>query len=133
MVPMSQTSPLGPAMVALGAICGAWIRYGLVRGVSGWLRQRHWATWGVNMLACFLVGLVAGSQPRWPSPIRDTLVLALTVGFLGSLSTFSTLIAELVTSWQQQSKRQSLGLAAASLLGGLLACQLGLALAQGSP
>ena len=48
------------------------------------------------------------------------------------MSTYSTWMADLVMSWQCQGKRQAVVLAAASLLGGLLACQLGLALAQGS-
>lgn len=127
-----QSPVLAPMMVALGAIPGAWIRYALVTTASGRRPQLHWATWGVNMLACFLMGLFMGLKPIGGWPSGDTLELAFAVGFLGSMSTYSTWMAELVMSWQRQGKRQSLALAGASLLGGLLACQLGLALAHGS-
>jgi len=119
-------------VVALGAIPGAWIRYAVVKRASGRLPWPHWGTWGVNMLACFLMGLFVGLKSRWSWPKGSTLELAFAVGFLGSMSTYSTWMAELVMSWQRQGKRQAVMLAAASLLGGLLACQLGLALAQGS-
>jgi CrcB protein len=55
------------------------------------------------------------------------------VGFLGSLSTFSTLMAELVITWQRRARGLALGLATASLLGGLLACKLGLVLGGSHP
>ncbi len=82
------------------------------------------------MLACLLLGLLAGLQPLWHKDIQDTLQLALAIGFLGGLSTFSTLIAELVTAWRRHGRPEALRLGAASLLGGLLACLLGLALAR---
>lgn len=119
-------------MVVLGAIPGAWIRYTLVQTGARGLRQRHWATWRVNMLACCLLGVLVGLQPRWDRSTRDSLELAVAIGFLGSLSTYSTLIGELVSLWQDQRQRESLHLGAASLLGGLLACLLGLQLARGA-
>lgn len=123
---------LPPAVwVVLGAIPGAWLRYGLVRLGSGRLRQRHWSTWGVNMLACWLLGLVVGLRERWDQPTQDTVQLAVVLGFLGSLSTYSTLMAELTSLWQGKEQGHALRLAAASLLGGLMACWLGLQLARG--
>jgi CrcB protein len=131
-MPLSPQGPLVPPMVvALGAIPGAWLRYALVKRASGWLPRPHWGTWGVNMLACFLMGLFVGLKARLGWPDGATLELAFAVGFLGSMSTYSTWMADLVMSWQRQGKGQAVVLAAASLLGGLLACQLGLALAQG--
>lgn len=124
-----MTPPPG-LLVALGAVPGAWIRCWLVTGGGRWLPQRHWATWMVNMLACLLLGLLVGLQPRWGQATQDTLQLALASGFLGGLSTYSTLIAELVTAWRRQGRPAALRLAAASLLGGLLACLLGLELAR---
>jgi CrcB protein len=126
---------LPPAvLVALGAIPGAWMRYLLVRLGSTRLRQRHWATWGVNMVACGLMGLLAGLQEHrqqpWQKSSQDTLELALAVGFLGSLSTYSSLMAELVSLWQGKRQGHALRLAAASLFGGLAACLVGLQLAR---
>ena len=129
--PLSTGGSLPPALlVLLGAVPGAWIRWAVVSSGGRWLRRRHWATWMVNMLACLLLGLLVVLQTRWDQATRDTLQLALAIGFLGSLSTFSTLIAELVTSWRLQDRPQALRLGLASLSGGLLACWLGQALAQ---
>jgi CrcB protein len=85
------------------------------------------------MVACFLMGLLASQGSHRTSPSPGSLELVAAVGFLGSLSTFSTLMADLVTTWQRCSRRRSLSLGAASLLGGLLACQLGLVLARHQP
>jgi CrcB protein len=125
---------LPPALiVAVGAVPGAWIRWACVRGGGRWLRHRHWATWMVNMWACFLLGLLVALQIRWDRVTRDTVELALAIGFLGSLSTFSTLIAELVTAWRSQARSQALRLGVASVGGGLLACLLGQALGRSWP
>lgn len=126
---MSQILP-APLVVALGAVPGAWLRYGLVR--SGMRRGHpdHWATWGVNMLACFVMGLLVGWGPRWDASTKQTLQLAFAVGFLGSLSTFSTFLVQLLRL--QRRPRQAIALAGASVLGGLLACSLGLAVARTS-
>lgn len=132
MAPQSTSGSLPAALaVGLGAVPGAWIRYAMVSGGSRWLSQRHWATLLVNLLACLLLGLLVGLQPRWGKDTRETLHLALAIGFLGSMSTFSTLIAELLTLWRGQGRLPALRLAVASLLGGLLACLLGLGLARG--
>lgn len=129
-------APLGPwtlgmaLEVALGAIFGAWIRFSVTQVGATTLRQRSWATWGVNMGACFLMGLLAGLGAHRPS--RE-LQLILAVGFLGSLSTYSTLMAQLVSTWQRRARGETLALAGASLLGGLLACQIGLVLGRNPP
>lgn len=129
--PLTTSVPLPPGViVAMGAVPGAWLRFAIVRGAGPMFRHGHWATWLVNTLACFLLGLVVGLQPRWEEATRSTLELGLAIGFLGSLSTFSTLIGELVTAWRRQGARQALAVALASLTAGLLACQLGLLLAR---
>jgi CrcB protein len=119
--------------MALAATLGAWIRYGATQmGPANW-RQRPWNTWGVNMVACFLMGLLASQGSERPDSSPGGLELVGAVGFLGSLSTFSTLMAELVITWQRRARGLALGLATASLLGGLLACKLGLVLGGSHP
>jgi CrcB protein len=130
--PLSAEGPVPPGvLVALGAVPGAWIRCWMVSGGGQWLPQRHWATWLVNMLACLLLGLLVGLRSHWGKATQDTLQLALAIGFLGGLSTYSTLIAELVTAWRRHGFPSALRLGTASLLGGLLTCLLGLTLARG--
>jgi len=128
---MTLPRPVPPGLlVAVGVVPGAWIRCWLVCSGGRRLGRRHWATWIVNMLACFLLGLLAGLQPLWQQDTQDSLQLALAIGFLGGLSTYSTLIAELVTAWRRHGRPEAVRLGAASLLGGVLACLLGLALAR---
>lgn len=128
---MTPPGPLPPGwLVVLGAVPGAWMRFLLLSAGGRWLPRPHWATWLVNMLACLLLGLLVGLQPLWEPTTRDTLQLALAIGFLGGFSTYSTLIAELVTAWRRHGGPEALRLGAASLMGGLLACLLGQALAR---
>ncbi len=72
--------------VAGGGACGAVTRYAL----SAWLIRRFpVGTLAVNLAGCLLIGLVVGSlrHQDWLSPAaRHFLVM----GFLGSLTTFST-------------------------------------------
>jgi CrcB protein len=133
MAPPAGFAPLpgplaAPLLVALGAVPGACLRFWLVNRLEARLPRRHWGTLVVNLLACFALGLLLGSAPGpgWPGPVRPGgLELLLVTGFLGSLSTFSTLAAELHTCLLQGQRRQALGLALGSLLGGLLALRLG--------
>ena len=80
-------------LIMVGGALGTGLRY----GISHWLGRSSgvlpWHTLGANLLGCFLLGLVthAASESRWLS--RD-LSLALTVGFTGGLTTFSTFAAE---------------------------------------
>jgi CrcB protein len=120
-------------LVVLGAVPGAWLRFCLVTGGARHLRRPHWATWGVNMLACLLLGVLAGLRPRWEPATRDLLERALAIGFLGGLSTYSSFVAELVTAWRRHGRQEALRLGLASLLGGLLACLAGLSLARAWP
>ena len=76
--------------VAVAGALGALARWGL--GV--WLGERlggafPWGTLAVNLIGCFLLGVVMEATERvgWlPGPTR----LVLAVGFIGALTTFST-------------------------------------------
>ncbi len=76
--------------VAVAGALGALARWGL--GV--WLGERlggvfPWGTLAVNLIGCFLLGVVMEATERvgWlPAPTR----LVLAVGFIGTLTTFST-------------------------------------------
>lgn len=111
-------------LVAIGAVPGAWLRFRLVNHLQPLLPRQHWATFGVNVAACFALGLISALE-RSCGP-RPQLVLLLAVGFLGSFSTFSTFSLELLTAWLAGARRQALALLLASLLAGPLALGLGL-------
>ena len=78
------------ATIALFCAGGGLSRYYL----SGWIynllgRTFPYGTFAVNIIGAYLIGLVMESGLRG-TMIPDTLRLALTVGFLGGLTTFST-------------------------------------------
>jgi CrcB protein len=118
---------LGDALlVALGAVPGAWLRFVLVNRLEPVLPHRHWGTLVVNLTACFGLGLLTALRAHGQA--SATFMLLIGTGFLGSLSTFSTLAAELEACLRQGNRREGLRLAAGSVFGGLLALASGLAL-----
>ena len=46
-------------LVAIGAVPGAWLRFRLVNHFEPMLPRRHWATFSVNITACFALGLIS--------------------------------------------------------------------------
>jgi CrcB protein len=119
---------LGDALlVALGAVPGAWLRFVLVNRLEPVLPHRHWGTLVVNLAACFGLGLLTALRAHGQASAAFMLLLG--TGFLGSLSTFSTLAAELDLCLQNGHQRQAFVLITGSLLGGLLALAGGLSLA----
>ena len=109
--------------VALGAIPGAWLRLRLVNHLQPMLPRRHWGTFAVNVIACFFLGLVLALVERCGS--MTGLALLIGVGFLGSLSTFSTFVMEVLNELRAGQALLALVLMFASLLMGLVAAAAG--------
>jgi CrcB protein len=78
-------------LIAFGGAAGTLARYGthvLTRGL-GDRADYPVATLMVNLLGCFLIGLLQGVLvERWP--VREEYRLMVVVGFLGGFTTFST-------------------------------------------
>jgi len=121
----------GALLVAIGAVPGAWLRFRVVNHLEPMLPRRHWGTFGVNVITAFALGLVVGLE-RSCGMASQRLMLLVGTGFFGSFSTFSSFIGELHTELRQGHWQEALGLAAASVLAGLLAVKLGLALGTAS-
>ena len=111
-------------LVAIGAIPGAWLRFRLVNHFEPMLPRKHWATFAVNVTACFALGLVVALAGRCGP--GQPLVLLLGTGFLGSLSTFSTFSVELLQTLRQGLRREALLLMLGSVLAALLAMFAGM-------
>ena len=109
--------------VALGAIPGAWLRLRLVNHLQPMLPRKHWGTFAVNVTACFFLGLVLALVERC-GPMTD-LALLIGVGFLGSLSTFSTFVMEVLNELRAGQALLALVLMFASLVMGLVAAAAG--------
>ena len=82
--------------IAIAGALGALARWGLGLLMARWDPQLPFGTLTVNLLGCFLLGLVLGIAER-ASWMDGELRVVLTVGFIGTLTTFST--------WQYETLR----------------------------
>lgn len=113
--------------VAVGGALGALARYGVTSWSPG--SPSILGTLTVNVLGAFTLGLVVGlTELRWsPDPAVRT---GLTVGVLGGFTTFSTLMYEFVHQMEAEDYAQASANLVASVLLGLLAVILGLAVGR---
>lgn len=115
--------------VALGGALGAVARYGL----SGWVHEAAgtvlpWGTLFVNITGSFLLGFAARYLEF--AVVAPELRGALTVGFLGAFTTFSTYSFETVALLQDGAWGRAAAYGVGSLLLGLLFVLAGFAAAQ---
>ncbi len=116
-------------LVALGGAIGASARYGVSLAIpvrdAGW----PWATFVVNVSGSLLIGLLAGwlaSRAEAGEPWR----LLLGVGVLGGFTTFSAYSLETLRLIERGDIAGAAAYAIGSVLAGLAAVALGLALAK---
>lgn len=109
-------------LVALGGAIGSAMRY-----LTAILRARHYtgsiplATLVVNVLGCFLIGLLIGLCSE-----TTYLRLLFITGFCGGFTTFSTFTAESYVMFREGAYGLALLYIAGSVLIGLLALWVGL-------
>ncbi len=85
--------------VACGGAIGAMLRYGTSLLVNRFFEgPAPVATWVVNLVGCFLIGFLVPFLTSRPASVSVQLFVL--VGFLGSLTTFSTFSMESVVLWQ---------------------------------
>lgn len=117
-------------MVALGGALGAMSRFWVYNALLRWSGGGFpWATFTVNVLGSFLLGLVfvllaerGTLAPEWRSLAA--------VGFLGAFTTFSTFSVDALNLFQQGAWGMALGYILSSVLVCLLSAGLGLALGR---
>ncbi len=112
--------------IGVGAVLGAWARYGL----SLWMNGRGWVPWGTfaaNAVGGLLIGLAIAylSAHRDESPL---LRLFFVTGFLGALTTFSTYSAEVTALLLDGALLRGVALAALHLLASLTLTAIGIGL-----
>lgn len=114
-----------PALaVALGGACGALARYGTGRLVAHVVDTPFpWATWAVNLVGCFLIGLAVPVLSGLD--VADEARFFLVLGFLGSFTTFSTYSLDTLSLLVDGHATLALLNAAGSLLVGLVFVWLG--------
>lgn len=122
--------------IGIGGFFGAIARYGMTAGVQHWagggrLGDFPAGTLAVNLLGCLTVGFI-GHLLSERFELEAAVRFALTVGFLGSFTTFSTYAyetlamareGEMLFAWLNLLASNALGLAAVwagARLGGLV-------------
>lgn len=112
--------------IAFGGATGTVARY----LISQWLTREHGAfplgTFVINVIGSFLIAVFARvfSTPDSNQAVRA----ALTIGFCGGFTTFSTFSAEFVTLVQEGRTTRAVLYASVSVVAGILAVVAGLAL-----
>jgi CrcB protein len=125
---MSRDGPLGLALfaIAIGAVLGAWLRWGL----SYWLNPRvptlPLGTLASNLIGGYLVGIAAAILVAMPG-LAPVWRLFFVTGFLGALTTFSTFSAESVLLLQSAQWGAALLHIVAHLAGSIVATVAGVA------
>lgn len=114
--------------VGLAGAMGAMARYGIGVGTR-WIfgETFPWGTLIVNVVGCFLLGIVAQSGSQFLSEHWRTV---LGVGFLGALTTFSTFGVETVKQFEDGHLVAGSLNIFANLAAGLVAVVMGLMLAR---
>lgn len=115
-------------LVALGGAVGSVLRYSAGFGVATiWPQQLYIATVLVNIAGCFLIGCVFSWFVQRPD-ISEMAPLLLMTGVLGGFTTFSTFSLDVLRIFNDGQPMQALLYMGVTLLGGLLATWLGMAL-----
>ncbi len=115
-----DTRPAALAVVAGGGAAGALARWAIVATWPTAAGGAGWGTLAVNLLGCFLLGVLAARAAP------DTLLrLGLGTGVLGGFTTFSTLVVETDRGLAAGRPGVALGLLAVSLVGGVALARVG--------
>jgi fluoride exporter len=113
--------------VAVGGALGCLCRYGANVACVRWFAAPVlYSTLAVNVIGAFLIGLIAG-LPFMQHPL---LMTGAVVGFLGGLTTFSSLSIETLRLWETQTIVAAALNIVANVVLSLLAVKLGLSTAQ---
>ena len=115
--------------VALGGALGSLARHGVNQMVHGrWLTTRFpLGTATVNLVGCFVIGLLAGLLASDRLALRETTRQFIFVGVLGGFTTFSTFGLDTFTLVRSGSTTQAALNVAWQVIGGLAAVWIGYA------
>ena len=118
-------------LVAVGGAAGSVARYLLSKAVQEAAASAFpWGTMTVNIAGCLLIGFIAGLPLGGGEGQWNGLKLALTVGFCGGFTTFSTFMGESLTLAKGGDTLLSAAYIGASVAVGILAAAAGTQLAK---
>lgn len=116
-------------VVALGGALGAAARYGTSVWLTPLTGANAWATFAVNMTGALALGALAGLLEQRTS-IDPLVRLALVTGVIGGFTTFSTWMFEIVSQAEHGALLASTLNLAGSVVLGLVAVVVGLAIGR---
>src|SRR5579883_1081257 len=110
--------------VGLGGAVGSIARYTLSYVLNKVFDPFPFATFLINILGCFLIGILYGMafKNTW---LEGNGGLLLASGFCGGFTTFSTFALENIKLFDKQMPTTAIIYMAASVIAGLLLCRLG--------
>lgn len=111
--------------IALGAVLGAWLRYGLGLWLNPFFATLPLGTLTANLIGGYLIGAAVAVfhiNVELPAELK----LFLVTGFLGALTTFSTFSAEVVHLMQGARYGWAVGAVSLHLFGSLAMTGLGM-------
>ncbi len=114
--------------VALGGAVGAMCRYGFSKWLAHLSPHPKFST-GIlvaNLLGCFLMGVLVVKVQALDGGLREALAAFILTGLLGSFTTYSTYVLEMVKLLEAGAWRLFSSYLGAHFVGGLLALWVGL-------
>ena len=119
---------MNPLIVFIGGGIGAMLRYGVSRVtiLSGYAPPV--ATLVINIVGCFVMGVLAGLFTSRGG--AESLRLFLLTGVLGGFTTFSAFGLDALTLWQRNATGQAVAYVAASVIVSLAAVAIGFTLTR---
>lgn len=111
--------------IGIGAVLGAWLRYGLGLWLNPLFAAMPLGTLAANLIGGYFVG-VAIAVFHFNAELAPEAKLFFVTGFLGALTTFSTFSAEVVHLIQNARYGWAAGAASLHLFGSLLMTGLGI-------
>jgi CrcB protein len=116
--------------IGLGGALGAAARYWLGSLMVELMGAGFpWGTLVVNLVGCFLIGVVMTLMGAFDPAAREMWRFALVVGFLGSFTTFSTFSYEGMLMLREGAWLPWIGYAGGSVFGGLVMVLIGMRVA----
>ncbi len=117
------------AVLSVGGALGVNARFWLTVGLNRWVEGPFpWATVTINITGSFAIGFLAVMLAHhWPHPLGRMFVVT---GFLGGYTTFSSYSFESLKLWEDGRRTLSATNAVGSVIGGMVAVVLGVALAR---
>ena len=112
-------------LIFLGGGVGSFLRYLISKSLNSYYPNFYLGTFMVNILGCFIIGLLIGLSVR-NNYISENHVLLLGTGFCGGFTTFSTFALESHLLLKEHSLLYMSAYLGLSIIMGILAIALGL-------